>query len=191
MLKPNIRLYNCDYRDVARINFCDAIISDPPYDKPCSKEELLAYANGNILVFCAPENQYFKPDEYAFWYKTPSTKNYIKKLGRFIEMILILRQGDTFNQLHWSQMTGVYDDRLVEKPEHPYEKPLSLIERLIRIYTAEGNVIFDPFMGSGTVALACWNLGRHYIGCEIDEAKFAIAVRKLVKNNVAFEQSSK
>lgn len=184
----SITIYNCDYHDVAQWKFSDAIITDPPYDKPCSKVELLSYTNGHVLVFCAPENQYFVADEYAFWNKTPSTKNYIKSLGRFIEIILILRQGTTFNKLHWSQMTGIYDDRLIEKPEHPYEKPLALIERLVRIYTNPGDTVFDPFMGSATGALACWNLGRNYIGCEVDVTSYTIGVRKLQVHKVVFEE---
>ena len=141
----------------------DAIITDPPYDIQ-SVDFLMGICKGNILMFCAPENQYFVPDEYLFWIKTPSTKNYMKKCGRFVEMILVRRQGSVFNRLHWSQMTGVYDDRLITPPVHPYEKPLALIERLVRIYTKPGDLVLDPFMGSGTTAEACKNLGRGFIG---------------------------
>ena len=84
-------------------------------------------------------------------------------------------------------LTGVYDDRLIVKPEHPFEKPLTLIERLLRIYSNPNDVIFDPFVGSATVALACWNLNRNYIGCEIDSSKYQIAIAKLIKNNVDFQ----
>lgn len=152
----------------------DAVITDAPYDSIPGDIIPLLSCVGNVLTFCAPENQYFKPDEYLFWIKTPSTKNYSKHPGRFVEMILVKR-GPTFNQLHWSQMTGVYDDRLVEPPEHPYEKPLSLIERLVRIYTNPGDTVFDPFMGSGITGVACKRLGRNFIGCEIEKSYFELA----------------
>lgn len=146
-----------------------AVITDPPYDLDGTQvEKVISTCTGNALVFCKPENQFFVPDEYLFWVKTPSTKNFKKACGRFVEMILVRRRGGIFNLLHWSQMTGIYDDRLIYPPTHPYEKPLTLIERLIRIYTNPGDTIFDPFMGSGTTAVACLNTGRNFIGCEVD-----------------------
>jgi len=154
----------------------DAVITDPPYDM----EQLPVFPTaGNIICFCKPENQFlFKADEFLFWNKTPSTKNFSRNCGRFVEMILVKR-GQIFNQLHWSQMIGVYDDRLIYPPEHPFEKPLSLIERLVRIYTNLGDTIFDPFMGSGTTGVAAVQLGRNFIGCEIDPKYFAIAERRI------------
>ena len=74
-----IELYNCDYREIAKPHMCQMLLTDLPYEKPCNKSELLSYCTGNIITFCAPENQYYQADEYAFWYKTPSTKNYTRK----------------------------------------------------------------------------------------------------------------
>lgn len=157
---------------------CDAVITDPPYDIAAGDLLPLMECKGNIIMFCAPENQYFYPDEYLFWIKTPSTKNYTKHPGRFVEMMLVKR-GPTFNMLHWSQMTGVYDDRLIKKPEHPYEKPLSLIERLIRIYTNPGDWVYDPFMGSGTTAVACKRLGRNFVGNETEKDYFNLVQKRI------------
>jgi site-specific DNA-methyltransferase (adenine-specific) len=125
------------------------------------------------------ENQFFHADEYLFWMKTPSTKNYTKACGRFVEMILVKRYGKTFNRLHWSQMTGVYDDRLIYPPVHPFQKPVSLMERLVRIYTNPGDVVLDPFMGSGTTGVACANTGRGFVGVEIDKEVFDIAQKNI------------
>lgn len=157
----------------------DAVITDAPYDLGAFPlEELRRICKGNVVTFCAPENQFYKPDEFAWWVKTPSTKNYSKHLGRFVEMILILR-GGAFNCLHWSQMTGVYDDRHIEPQEHPFEKPLSLMERLVRIYTRPGELVLDCFMGSGRTGEACRNTGRRFVGIERDPAYFAIAKRRI------------
>lgn len=167
-------LYHCDaWQFVASMpdKSVDCIITDPLYDCELNVEELRRVCRGNIVVFCAPENQFFKPDEFMFWVKTVSTKNYSKHVGRFVEMILVFR-GGAFNGLHWSQMTGVYDDRLVHPPVHPFEKPLSLMERLVRIYSNPGDTVFDPFMGSGSTIKASINLGRHAIGCERDQKIF-------------------
>src|SRR5688572_18660021 len=169
-----LNLYHCDafqFIDSMPDKSVDCIITDPLYDCDLNVEELRRVCRGNIIVFCAPENQFFKPDEFMFWVKTVSTKNYSKHIGRFIEMILVLR-GGTFNVLHWSQMTGVYDDRFIYPPVHPFEKPLSLMERLVRIYSNPGDTVFDPFMGSGSTIKASINLGRHAIGCERDKKTF-------------------
>lgn len=62
---------------------------------------------------------------------------------------------------------------------HPTQKPLQLIEYLISASTNEGDVVFDPCMGSGTTCVAAKNLNRHYIGFELDEDYFRIAQERL------------
>jgi len=153
----------------------DVIITDPLYDDKFSMDEFRRICKGHIIMFCAPENEFFVPDERAYWIKTPSTKNYSKHLGRFVEHILIERHGDTFNSdLHWSNYTGVYTDVIQSKNGHPYQKPLSLMERLVLIYSNPGDHIFDPFAGSGTTLKAAENCGRVSTGCEI-ESKYCAA----------------
>ena len=168
------KLYQCDTLQLIQSmpdKSVGCIITDPLYDCNLNVEELRRVCRGNIIVFCAPENQFFRPDDFMFWVKPLSTKNYSKHIGRFVEMILILH-GGAFNVLHWSQMTGVYDDRLIHPLVHPFEKPLSLIERLVRIYSNPGDTVLDPFMGSGSTIKASINLGRHTIGCARDEKTF-------------------
>jgi len=144
----------------------DHIITDYEYGAHFSLSELKRICKGNIITFCASEDYPFKPTERAYWIKTPSTKNYSKRLGRFVEKIFIYRQGETFNKLHWSQMTGVYDDRVIESSGHQWRKPLSLIERFMRIFTNEGDTVLDPFVGQGTTLQACINLNRNGIGID-------------------------
>ncbi len=179
-----VELWNDSYENCPQYANVDAVITDPPYDFDKGWLMYCANCKGNLVAFCKPENQWFVPDEYLFWVKTPSTKNYSRNCGRFVEMILVKRKGDTFNQLHWSQMTGVYDDRLIYKPVHPYEKPLSLMERLVRIYTNPGDTVLDLFMGSGTTGVACVKNGRNFIGIETDPEHFKIAKRKINEANV-------
>jgi len=149
-------------------NSVDHIITDYEYGNLFYLDECIRICKGNIITFCASEDHPFDPTERAYWIKTPSTKNYSKKLGRFVEKIFIYRQGETYNILHWSQMTGVYDDRVVERKGHPWRKPISLIERLVRIYTNPGDIILDPFVGSGTLLGVAESLGRDSIGIDND-----------------------
>jgi site-specific DNA-methyltransferase (adenine-specific) len=62
---------------------------------------------------------------------------------------------------------------------HPTEKPLSLISWLIQTHTNEGDMILDPFLGSGTTAKACKQLNRQYIGIEINPDYVKIAQDRL------------
>ena len=66
-----------------------------------------------------------------------------------------------------------------EKRIHPTQKPLPLLEWLLNKYTKYGDLILDPFMGSGTTAVACHKLKRRYIGFELDEEYFNLANERL------------
>ena len=63
--------------------------------------------------------------------------------------------------------------------DHPCPKPLGLMRRIVSRTTKLGDTIFDPFMGSGTTGVACVQLGRNFIGCEIDPDYFAIAEKRI------------
>ena len=63
---------------------------------------------------------------------------------------------------------------------HPAPFPVELPERLIQLYTYRGDVVLDPFMGSGSTAIAAQRLGRSYLGYELDE-RYAQAARERIK----------
>lgn len=65
------------------------------------------------------------------------------------------------------------------KMQHPTQKPTELIERLIEKFSDESNIVLDPFLGSGTTAVAAVKTNRHYIGFELDEQYFDIACKRL------------
>ena len=64
---------------------------------------------------------------------------------------------------------------------HPTQKPVSLCEYFIKTYSNKGDIILDPFIGSGTTAVAAVNTGRKYIGFEQDDKYFEIAKNRLEK----------
>ena len=65
------------------------------------------------------------------------------------------------------------------KKLHPTQKPLDLLEWLVKTYSNENETILDNTMGSGTTGLACKNLNRHFIGIEKDEVYFNIANERI------------
>lgn len=62
---------------------------------------------------------------------------------------------------------------------HPTQKPVDLLEYLIRTYTNEGDTVLDNTMGSGSTGVACVNTNRNFIGIEKDENYFAIAEKRI------------
>jgi site-specific DNA-methyltransferase (adenine-specific) len=66
-----------------------------------------------------------------------------------------------------------------DKTEHPCPVPVELMERIILLTTQEGDIVLDPFMGSGTVAIACKNTNRNYIGFEVSENYYEIAKKRI------------
>ena len=65
------------------------------------------------------------------------------------------------------------------KRQHPTEKPLELMRWVIRHYTRPGDVVCDPFMGSGTTGVAALMEGRRFVGIELDASYFDIARKRI------------
>lgn len=63
--------------------------------------------------------------------------------------------------------------------EHPTQKPAPLMNKLVSLYSNPDALVADPFMGSGSTGVACANLGRRFVGIEVDPKYFAIACRRI------------
>jgi site-specific DNA-methyltransferase (adenine-specific) len=63
--------------------------------------------------------------------------------------------------------------------KHPTQKPLTLLERIIQASTNEGDLVLDPFNGSGSTGIAALRLGRKYIGIEISEEYLDLTIKRL------------
>jgi site-specific DNA-methyltransferase (adenine-specific) len=70
-----------------------------------------------------------------------------------------------------------------KRDPHPCQLPIHLLERIILLSTDENDVVLDPFLGTGTTALAAKRLGRKYVGFELDEEYAVIATQKLEAEN--------
>jgi len=90
-----------------------------------------------------------------------------------------------YNEEAFTRMFGKPDNVLAsgfapgEAGLHPAQKPLSLMSALIELTTQPGQIVVDPFAGSGTTLLAAKNLNRRYIGFEIDSGYYEIAKKRL------------
>ena len=72
------------------------------------------------------------------------------------------------------------------KMVHPTQKPVELLEFLIKTYTNEGEIVLDNCMGVGSTGVACQNTGRKFIGIELEEKYFEIAKNRIeeARNNI-------
>lgn len=86
----------------------------------------------------------------------------------------------------YQQEEGNFPRQVLDVPSesgtvHPTQKPVALMEYLIKTYTNEGEVVLDFTMGSGTTGVACMNTGRRFIGIERDEGYFDIAEKRIME----------
>lgn len=92
--------------------------------------------------------------------------------------------GNKFRMTHpsniWTDMVVPFWS-MAENTEHPTQKPEKLIERLILASSKEGDVILDPFVGSGTTSVVAKKLNRRYCGIEINE-EYCLMTEKRIKN---------
>lgn len=131
----------------------------------------------SILVFANKKWKYNKQMQertgtggervkYGVAFKSES-KNYRKFEGREHKLLPQMRVPSSWQKFN------------TEVGLHPTQKPVALMEYLIKTYTNEGETVLDFTMGSGTTGVACKNLNREFIGIELDKEYFEIAKSRL------------
>jgi DNA modification methylase len=78
-----------------------------------------------------------------------------------------------------SSMWGHFEQNVDLKKLHPCPKPLKFTTWAVHKASLEGETVLDPFMGSGTTGVACVNIGRRFIGIEIEEKYFDVACKRI------------
>ena len=142
-------------------------------------------AHENILIFSKSAACYVKD-------KTRAMK-YFPQMTEGSPYIVKYRGNSTNYDMKWQRQittinNGTRYPRDVQKfthdkdKYHPTQKPVALLEYLIRTYTNEGDTILDNVMGSGSTGVAAVNTNRNFIGMELDEKYFNIAKERI--NNI-------
>lgn len=93
------------------------------------------------------------------------------------EMILFCSNGE--RKLNDGRDSNIIKATRTQNDLHPTQKPVDLISYLAKKSSKQGDKVFDPFMGSGTTAVACQSLGIDWCGCELDPDYVAIANKRL------------
>jgi DNA modification methylase len=134
------------------------------------------FKKASFIIYYAQKLGFIYKDTLV-WRKTnPMPRNRDRRYVPALEMMIwFVKPGDkwTFNRMHETYESGVFayasESGGAFNRIHPTQKPVKLIEQLIRIHSDEGDLVLDPFMGSGCTAIACINSGREYIGFELDK----------------------
>lgn len=155
---------------------------------------------GNIFAFTSYNllgrwHQVFDPvfDTFQFmvWHKTnPPPK--LRKAGflNSCELIVCMwNKGHTWNFGKQNEMHNFIEapicmgNERTKNPVHPTQKPIKILNKVIKISSKQNDTILDPFMGVGSTGVAALQAGRNFIGFEINETYFKVANERIHKNN--------
>lgn len=167
----------------------DLIVTDPPYglgkdygnisDKEFSGEWFNdARRIGKSLIFTPGIANMFKfnqPDWVLCWYK-PGAISRTRYGFNSWEPLLIY---DALPSPNEPDVIREPVGKQFDTGDHPTPKPIKLFKKLIQRFSKENDLILDPFLGSGTTAVAAKELGRRFIGIEISEKYCEIARQRL------------
>jgi DNA modification methylase len=149
---------------------------------------LFAFTSYNLLGrWHATYDPAFDTFQIVVWHKTnPPPK--LRRAGFLNASELIVacwNRGHTWNFTNQRDMHNFVEGPIcmgkerIRDPFHPTQKPLYLLKHLIKLATNPGDVVLDCFMGVGSTGAAALELGRHFIGAEIDPAYFSRAEVRL------------
>lgn len=117
------------------------------------------------------------------WVKTNSPPTYHNKYLSDKEYCLYFRKGGYCQPVSYETAKTAYfqPTNVVDKKAYPHPtiKPLNIMKTLIENSSRPGDLVLDPFLGSGTTAVACMELGRKYIGYEINGGYYETAQRRI------------
>jgi site-specific DNA-methyltransferase (adenine-specific)/modification methylase len=151
---------------------------------------------GNIFAFCSYNilgkwHETFDPEydtfQYIVWHKTnPPPKFYKAGFLNSCELIVCMwNKGHTWNFSKQKEMHNFIETPIcmgserLKNPKHPTQKPVRVLEHIIKIASNPNDVVFDPFCGVGSTGVAALNLNRQFIGIEIDEKYYKAAEKRL------------
>lgn len=191
------------------------LITDPPYginykpqwlsnmniakgSKPCKTNDCILNDDGELnldflfefpkrVIFGYPYIPDYKATGWIVWDKQPNING--RGICTPVEIAsTTLRKGyDIFHCL-WAGYYHDFDKDIEYRTNHPTQKPLKLMRYIINRYTNENDIVLDPFLGSGTTAVACKQLNRRYIGIEINPEYCKIAEQRLANTDPLFHQ---
>jgi len=195
---PYLIKYKTNYRKDKHHDFCSEIQNDDNeeliIDFFCEVYRVLKN-NAAMYCFCSHKTvdffmeqalaSGFKIKNQIVWVKNNWTAGDLKaQFGQQYELILLLNKGR--KEFNGKRLTDVWNfDRVSGKSQlHQNQKPVNLLERCIEYHSQVGEIVLDPFMGSGSTGVACMNTNRNFIGMELDQKYFDIASKRIEESTI-------
>ena len=147
--------------------------------------------NTPLYMFCGSDKidffkkeveKYFTVKNIIVWDKGTHTAGDLEaQYGKRYEFIIYANKGRALFNVGVKRDTDIWRVPRITGNEqiHQNQKPVNLISKILNIHTKQGDLIFDPFMGSGTTAVACYKLQRNYVGFELDKEYFKMANNRI------------
>jgi len=113
-----------------------------------------------------------------FWDKGNHTSGDLEgDFGAQVEIFLFAHKGR--HKLRGRRLANLWRIPRDTASDHPTPKPVALMEKMVACSTDAGGLVLDPFMGSGSTGVACVNLDRRFIGCEVEPRFFDATCRRI------------
>lgn len=157
-------------------------------------------SNASLLVFCGKQNRFevetaLRKSGLHFWqelvwyYRNGGLKRKTAYCGHHEPILWFVKNKDDFHfdmgNSKWIDCWTVIENSRPQinfkkdKKIHPTQKSLDVVKRLIKYHSKTGDIVLDPFIGSGTTAVACKELGRNFLGCDINREYVKMAKNRL------------
>ena len=133
-------------------------------------------------------------EKHGFYYKTTGIWHKLNPMPRNMNLHFVnsteawiyftyKKKTGTFNNenkmIHDFIETSVVSNGEKKAGKHPTQKPIALLEHFVKLLSNEGDLVVDPFMGSGSTGVVCKKLGRNFVGVEFDKEYYGIAQRRI------------
>ena len=141
-----------------------------------------AKVHESILVFCKKSPNYYpikeKKSESTLQRQKYDKKSYKHKKGEHNQLETSPHKANTLDEYKYPISIRKINN-LKDRGYHPTQKPVELLEYLIKTYSKENDTVLDFTMGSGSTGVACQNLNRDFIGIELDKDYYNIAKHRI------------
>lgn len=200
----SVRIFQCPFQDLQDVadlqpESVRCVLTDFPYDNKFMDQisELARFSKdilvpGGLLVAYTGQHRLtekLRRIEEHLTFRWLGTSRWHQKANEFMPYklvsksspFLIYSKGDWTPLRKWSDTLEIEG---CEKNDHPYQKPIEEIERLLQYFSQPGDLVVDPCGGSFTTAVACQRLGRRCVSCDIEKAYVVRGLERLAEDGV-------
>jgi DNA modification methylase len=179
-----------ELKRVTKDNSCIALFGSEPFSSALRMSNIKHFKydwiwkKSNIMGFLNAKKRPLKEIEIisifnSKIYKPQNLKKNLKGKNRIGKNTDVLGKYNAINKSEFTNYPKTIIEFKNERGLHPTQKPIALLEYLIKTYTSENDIVLDFTMGSGSTGVACKNLNRQFIGIELDKNYFNIAKERI------------